>query len=110
MRGYPDFNFPAFDSASSALRALGHEVFSPAERDRETHGASFGAGTSGSFSEVPEFSIRAALSADLQWVCENADAVVLLDGWNKSLGARAEAFAGRCIGIPVTTLRRFLHA
>lgn len=33
MRGYPDFNFPAFIAAAAWLRAAGHEVFNPAERD-----------------------------------------------------------------------------
>ena len=40
MRGIPEFNFPAFHKAAAKLRAEGHFVFSPAERDeRETwHG------------------------------------------------------------------------
>ena len=42
MRGYPNFNFPAFDFAAAKLRAEGHQVFSPAERDRMAHGTSTG--------------------------------------------------------------------
>jgi hypothetical protein len=38
MQGYPEFNFPAFRAAADALRAQGHEVFSPAEKDIERHG------------------------------------------------------------------------
>ena len=39
MRGKPNFNFPAFDYAAAKLREDGHEVFSPADKDRECIGA-----------------------------------------------------------------------
>lgn len=38
MRGIPEFNFPAFNLAAKNLRADGHVVFNPAERDNERHG------------------------------------------------------------------------
>jgi hypothetical protein len=38
MRGIPEFNFPAFNAAAAKLRAAGHHVFNPAERDNERHG------------------------------------------------------------------------
>lgn len=31
MTGYPDLNYPAFRAEAARLRALGHEVVSPAE-------------------------------------------------------------------------------
>ena len=39
MRGYANFNFPAFDYAAAKLRNKGFEVFSPAERDRLAYGS-----------------------------------------------------------------------
>src|SRR3990172_7988449 len=33
MRGFPEFNYPAFHEAARLLRAKGHHVFSPAEFD-----------------------------------------------------------------------------
>ena len=38
MSGIAEFNFPAFNEAAANLRAQGHTVFSPAERDIERHG------------------------------------------------------------------------
>ena len=35
MSGIPHLNHPEFDRMADLLRALGHEVFSPAEKDRE---------------------------------------------------------------------------
>ncbi|MGB3485339.1 MAG: DUF4406 domain-containing protein [Mycobacterium sp.] len=44
MRGIPEFNFPAFHAAAAKLRADGHHVFNPAERDIETHGVDISKG------------------------------------------------------------------
>ena len=44
MRGVPNFNFPAFNSAAEYLRSLGDEVFNPAERDNIKHGTDISAG------------------------------------------------------------------
>jgi hypothetical protein len=113
MRGYPDFNFPAFDDATEKLRALGHEVFSPAERDREVHGANVNDSKTGDLTDVPQFDLRGALAADLEWVCKYADAVVLLDGWEKSKGALAERAAAEAlsyVGVKVYTIQELLNA
>lgn len=108
MRDYPDFNFPAFDAASAELRTRGHEVFSPADHDRSKHGSDFGVGTSGDHAEVPSFSIRDAMRDDLRWICERADAVVVLNGWEGSKGATAEVATALAIGAPVHPLEEFL--
>ena len=108
MRGYAQFNFPAFESATRDLRALGHEVFSPAERDR---GIGFHpdqmAGTEEEMASAG-FDLREALGTDLAWICAEADAVVLLPGWSTSLGARAERFTARALGLPVFLLEDFI--
>ena len=105
MRGYAQFNFPAFESATRDLRALGHEVFSPAERDRGTgfHPDQAMAGTEEEMA-LAGFSLREALGTDLAWICAEADAVVLLPGWLLSLGARAERATARALGLPVFML------
>jgi hypothetical protein len=92
MRGKPDFNFPAFDKASAFLRRLGHTVFNPADRDREAHGPDIGKSLDGNIDEAVQkgFSLREALAADMKFIAEEADGIWMLEGWETSLGARAE--------------------
>jgi hypothetical protein len=102
MRGIPHFNFPAFDEAAGALETLGHEVFNPAQCDRAKYGDSFADGAiRGESSEVPQFDLRDALADDLNWIARNADAVAVLDGWEKSSGARAEVALAHALGLIV---------
>lgn len=101
MRGYPEFNFPAFDGAALELRQLGHHVFNPCDRDRAVHGVSVNASPTGDLADVPHFDLRSALKDDTTWICENADAVVVLPGWEVSKGASAEVALGRALGLPV---------
>lgn len=101
MRGYPEFNFPAFDDAAAKLRALGHEVFSPAERDREHFGATVNESATGDLRDIKvPFDLRETLRADLDWITMHADAVVVLPGWEGSKGATAETATARAINLP----------
>lgn len=108
MRGFPQFNYPAFHEAAAKLRAEGHEVFSPAERDIERHGTDIGAGNADGdeAKAVAEhgFSRREALADDTQWICRNADAIALMSGWAYSSGARAEKALAVALGLEVIFL------
>ncbi len=109
MRGYPDFNFPAFLGAAKRLRDAGHEVFCPAERDK---GIGFDpSGMTGSDADMAGagFDLRAALGADLAWITASADAVVVLDGWEASAGANAEVATARALSLLVQPLEAFLR-
>lgn len=105
MRGIPYFNFPAFMAAAADLRAQGYRVFNPAERDNKTHGADISAdNTTGDVNQALRehgFSLRLALSADLAFICEEADGICLLPGWERSAGARAELAAAEALGLTV---------
>lgn len=92
MRGKPDFNFPAFDKASAFLRRLGHTVFNPADRDREANGPEVNKSATGDLADASArgFNLREALAADMKFIAEEADAIWMLEGWETSLGARAE--------------------
>lgn len=111
MRGYDDYNFPAFFKAEKALRAMGHVTVNPARHDKES-------GFDETTGEVTQQYLRDAMAWDLGQVCR-ADGVVVLSGWHKSYGARAEVAAARAVGLPVyiivqrigepTTLREARH-
>ena len=110
MRGYPEFNFPAFHSAAAALRAEGHFVFNPAEKDNERHGTDISKGNQHGCEETAAkehgFNLREALGVDLAWICAEADAIALLPGWEDSKGACAELAAARALGLEVLILKR----
>jgi len=102
MRGIPSFNFPAFDYAADKLRAKGHEVFSPSDRDRTVYGEKLEQNAAGSEDEAASnvgFSLREALAADCAWICGHAEAIALLPGWEKSTGANAENALAVALGL-----------
>lgn len=104
MRGYPGFNFPAFHTASKKLRAEGHTVFSPAEKDEEVHGPEFSKQFKTGCLEAAEaqgFSLRRALGDDLEWICKEGDGIYMLKGWEKSAGANAEWATAKALGLEI---------
>lgn len=105
MRSIPEFNFPAFHAAAAKLRAQGHEVFSPAERDIEIHGVDISkgnaAGDEAQATAEHGFNLREALHDDLVWICKHADAIGRLPGWRNSKGATAENAVGVALGLNV---------
>lgn len=99
VRGLPDWGFPAFHEAAGKLRIKGYAVFSPAENETKL-GFNY---TTGEYLGR-ERSQREVMRDCLSWICEYADIVVLLPGWESSLGATAEMQAARALGIAVMTL------
>ena len=100
MRGYPEFNFPAFHAAAARLRLAAIEVSSPAEHDVQ-----------GGFDPTgsdEDFDLRAALRWDLEQVMA-VEMVVVLPGWEKSKGAKAEVALAEALGTPVYTLAAILE-
>lgn len=96
MRGYPKFNFPAFDAQAAILRRLGFTVVSPADIDREE-----GFNPSVGLPEGEEETFaRQAIIRDVEAICK-LDAVVVLPGWEKSRGSAVEVATARFLGIPV---------
>jgi hypothetical protein len=93
MQGIPEFNFPRFNAVAAALRKNGHTVFNPAEKDIERLGHDLSKGnTTGSLAVANSqgFSLRQALAEDTNFICLEANCMVLLPGWEKSNGAQAE--------------------
>lgn len=101
MRGYKDFNFPAFMVAEEIVRENGaEEVFNPARRDLEAHGAEAFESETGDLADIAHlgFDLREALGADTEWICRTATAIYMLDGWENSSGARAEKALAEALG------------
>lgn len=114
MRGYENFNFPAFDYAAAKLREQGHFVFSPADKDREVMGEEVFINPTGDedkLAKISGYTIRIALGHDLAWICKEADAVALLPGWEASTGATAERAAAVALGLTIIILgKEFTNA
>lgn len=94
MRGYEQFNFPAFHKASAALRAKGFDVFNPAERD-EADGFD---PLHGKVKTLAEY-----MAVDLPEVCSR-DAIVVMPGYDKSEGTGIELGVATALGKAVITL------
>ena len=94
MQGIPNFNFPTFIAVAACLRGAGYEVFNPAERDIERHGTDISADNpNGSVAQAEQdhkFSLRDALAEDTAFICKEAEGIVMLPGWERSYGAKAE--------------------
>jgi hypothetical protein len=102
MRGIKDFNFPAFMKAADELRALGHAVFNPAEKDIEQSGPDAHKSETGDIEAVEAaglFDRRVAIRADLNYIIDEADAIALLPGWEVSKGANAELWLARFLDL-----------
>lgn len=112
MTGIPHFNYPAFNAAAAKLREAGHTVFNPAEYDVETYGKDISNETGCAITATAEhgFDRRAALKADLAWICDNAEGIALLPGWEKSSGANAERALANALGLEVIHLHAKAHS
>lgn len=106
MTGIPHFNYPAFNDAAVLLRKARHTVFNPAEHDIETFGKDISNPTGDASQAAKEhgFSRRNALKADLSWICDNAEAIALLPGWENSSGARAERALADALSLEILVL------
>lgn len=87
MTGLPELNYPAFMAAAEHLRALGHEVYNPAEWE--------GKYNNGVFNHTIAFADYCT------YISREADGVIVLPGWENSPGASAEIALARAIKKPV---------
>ena len=94
MRGYPRFNFPAFDKARDYLALRWEGVISPADLDREE-------GFDPDDDEPDEQFIRAAIDRDCKAIIWEADALALLPGWEFSAGSKMEVALANFLGLPI---------
>lgn len=97
-----NFNFPLFDHVSMRLKLVGCEVHSPVDVARKEIGP---LEVIQKLDKKEMAKIRKyMLKQEINWIMDNADFVVLLPGWERSSGARAEKAIAEAIDIPVRVL------
>jgi hypothetical protein len=94
MKGYEELNRPAFRSVAKMLRALGHEIYNPAD----THGDMPVNVETGAAGVYPR---EHWLRHDLHLIAVWAEGVALMPGWRNSAGACLEAYAAQEFNLPL---------
>ncbi len=96
MRGYDQFNFPAFDAAEKDAVSKGLSVISPAQMDRANGIDPIN--NPGSAASAETESLNEIIARDCETLValstEAQDGMILLPGWEDSTGARAEVSIG----------------
>ena len=93
MRGYPLYNFLAFDAAARRFEALDWEVINPAQMDRD-----IGFDPTG---PLPEGFAVEAIERDRQ-ALRTCHAIALLPGWEQSEGVQEhELPLALALGLPI---------
>lgn len=110
MSGYLHLNREAFERYANELRAQEWEVFSPLEHDISRYGEVWveaNDGTSEALAQAKiDFGVKInnLLGVDLNYICLHADAIAMMPGWEKSLGARAEHATAVALGLKIIYL------
>ena len=89
MTNVNNHNFPLFDHVAEVLRAADYGVISPAEHARKILGTLQDIQKMDK-AELEERVRTELMPAQLTLICRYADAMVMLPGWQQSLGAKAE--------------------
>jgi hypothetical protein len=91
MSGIPQFNFPAFFKAREDLTAMGYDVILPFDMDDPKAVEVAYASTDGKLG-ISLMTWGQCLARDVELICDKAGGIIFLPGWQKSRGARLEAF------------------
>jgi len=111
MRGLPNFNSSSFHAAAAKLRAESHVVFNPAEHDEEVFGKIRSPkGSETTLARKAGMTTmelrREVFATDMKWICDHADAIALLPGWEDSKGATAERALGVALGLKIIEMEK----
>jgi hypothetical protein len=91
MRGYESYNFAAFDEAEDSLIVDGHQPWNPARVDREMGFDAYLLPDNHDWWSLPaDLCLEDIAQRDLSALID-CDCIYLLNGWEASAGARAEA-------------------
>ena len=107
MRGLPFYNFQKFVEIEYWLKNVYEvEVVNPVKIDIEDYGIElFVFSPNGDPEETKEFGfnfdLKKALAKDISAILLECDAIFLLDGWEKSAGAKLEKHVAEVIDIDI---------
>ncbi len=97
MSGIPQFNYPRFFKAAEELRNVhGLRIISPAEQDSDEKLEQILASPDGDLSAITVDVGTWAdfLAHDVKLIADQVTGIIFIDGWERSRGARLEAFIG----------------
>lgn len=110
MTSIPFFNAPTFDRVTAAFRSRGYTVFSPVEVTRALCGADFfERNPTGDPALAADFNLREAMAENLRFICQGADALALLPGWENSKGTAVEIAIAKLLGLPQYPIEELLQ-
>lgn len=105
MRGKPNWNYDAFNSAEKRLSDNGWSVINPANLDsnyKETEDLNT---TPEDFdpdgNETHKNANRKIMKRDVDAICDECSAIYMLNGWQTSQGACAEFYLACSIGLDI---------
>lgn len=103
MTYMPQFNFPAFDAAAERLEARGYPPILPADmNEAEVRKAAMASPDGAPGSGAPDGRTWGDfLKEDVKLVADLVDGVAVLEGWERSRGARLETFCAALCDKPV---------
>jgi hypothetical protein len=104
MTGYAKFNYPSFESAAFLLREEGYNVKSPAEMDDEAIRAISLRSEDGAIATLESHGQTWGdfLARDVKLLADDGiEAIAVLQGWERSRGARLETFVANLLGLPI---------
>jgi hypothetical protein len=104
MSGQSNFNFPLFDYVAARLRKAGCHVFNPADHARAR------IGPLEKIQKMDKGELRDKIRDDLfapqvEWICRNAQLVLMLPGWEHSEGSIIEKRVAHYFHKPVHELK-----
>jgi hypothetical protein len=114
MSGIPQFNYPKFHKITKELRDAGYTVINPVEEDSPELQDILKASKDGLVEGKHHYEHKVAvagetwgdvLARDIQTIFNRCDGVVVMDGWEKSRGARLEVFVANLCGRSINVYR-----
>ena len=101
MRGVKYYNFPEFDKVARFYERMGDTVLNPAQMDRDVGFDAMKLQENSDWDAIPEqFSFKDCVKRDLDAI-QTCDAIHMLAGWERSMGAKAEKAVAEWLGLKV---------